>query len=87
MKRFLILLFAAFSACSMPVSRKATPVSNLPIPETTINQLIDTLKLNMGITNINRLEKGVKHAASLWRTEDGSTADFKAFCKTKLHRK
>ena len=47
----------------------------------TINQTIDTLKLNKKIKDSDRLAKGVKHAASLWRNEDGSATDFSIFCK------
>ena len=81
MKRFLILLFAGFSACTSPTPEKAVPNSNPIISEMTINQIIDTLKLNKEIKDFDRLAKGVKHAASLWRNEDGSATDFAIFCK------
>ncbi len=47
----------------------------------TINQTIDTLKLKKEIKDFDRLAKGVRHAASLWRDEDGSATDFAVFCK------
>jgi len=47
----------------------------------TINQIIDTLKRNKEIKDSDRFAKGVKHAASLWRIEDGSATDFAVFCK------
>jgi hypothetical protein len=77
----MILLFAAISACSSPVPKKVIQVSVQSIPEITINQIIDSLKQNSGITNVSRIGKGVRHAASLWRTDDGSVDDFISFCK------
>jgi len=47
----------------------------------TINQITDTLKQKKEVQDLDRIGKGVKHAASLWRIEDGSAADFAAFCK------
>ncbi len=81
MKQLMILLFAGFTACTNPTSQNGTPTPGKLIPEQSINQIIDTLKQTGGISNGARLEKGVKHAASLWRAEDGSVDDFSAFCK------
>ena len=77
----LILLFAGLSGCNSTPSGKAIPDSKLPVSETAVNQTIEIIKSNKKITDLNRLEKGIKHAASLWRTEDGSTEEFTAFCK------
>lgn len=77
----MILLIAGFSACTGPVSKTTGLNSGISIPETTINQIIDSLKQNKGITDAGRLEKGVKHAASLWHAGDGTSEDFAAFCK------
>ncbi|MCX6239965.1 MAG: hypothetical protein NTY07_20875 [Bacteroidia bacterium] len=82
MKRLMILLFAGFSACTGPAPKETTPSVQLFVSETTINQTIDSLKQKKGITNVIRLEKGVKHAASLWHAEDGTSDDFVIFCKT-----
>lgn len=48
------------------------------ISASTINQTISDL--GEQALNKNLIEKGVKHAASLWRASDGSEKDFKAFC-------
>jgi len=82
MKRLMIILFAGFSACTVPTPKKSNMSAEFQIPQTIIKQVIDSLKLKPGISNTIRLEKGVKHAASLWRSEDGTAADFAAFCKT-----
>ena len=79
--KLMILLIAGISACAGPSQEKAKPTSGAAIQETTINQIIDTLKQTAGVTNIVRLEKGVRHAASLWRGEDGAATDFARFCK------
>lgn len=82
MKKLMILLFAGISACTGPASKEVKQTSNLFVPETTVNQVIDSLKLKGNVTDLVRLEKGVKHAASLWRADDGTPANFAAFCKT-----
>ena len=81
MKQLIILLFAGLSACTGPTSQKSHRESGNLIPQTTINQIIDTLKLNKEISIAGRLEKGVRHVASLWREEDGNGEEFSAFCK------
>jgi hypothetical protein len=81
MKRLMILLFAGFSACTGPAPKGEKPIAGFYVPETTIKQVIDSLKNKTGTSNVARLEKGVKHAASLWRAEDGSSKEFAAFCK------
>jgi len=78
----MILLFAGISACTGSSPKEVKQAPGFYVPETTIKQVIDSLKLAPGNTNGVRLEKGVKHAASLWRAEDGTTKDFAAFCKT-----
>ena len=82
MRKLMILIFAGFSACTQPVSKDEKANSELLVPETIINQAIGSLKQKSGVTNLIRLEKGVKHAATLWRTEDGTNEDFVAFCET-----
>ncbi|NPA37166.1 MAG: hypothetical protein GXO47_10000 [Chlorobi bacterium] len=51
------------------------------ISETTINNVVKTLKEDADKSSYDRLERGVKHAASLWRKSDGTEQDFTAFCK------
>ncbi len=59
-------------------SEKQADVSN--ISAKTINQTVK--ELSGKALDKTLLEKGVKHAANLWRASDGSEADFSAFCKT-----
>jgi len=81
MKRLMILLFAGLAACDQPAPKQTKPASAPFITETTINHAIDSLKQKPGVSNVLRLEKGVKHAALLWQAEDGSANDFSNFCK------
>jgi hypothetical protein len=82
MKILMILLLAGFSACTGPGPIKANTTVEFVIPQTIINLVIDSLKLKSGTIDVPRLEKGVKHMASLWRAEDGESQDFATFCKT-----
>jgi hypothetical protein len=50
--------------------------------ESTIKNIIDSVKAAQPTADLNLLKKGVKHAASLWRKEDGTPAAFSAFVKT-----
>ena len=74
----MILMLAGLSACTPKETKLAVAFS---IPETTINQVIDSLKPKVDAPNLARLEKGVRHVASLWRSEDGNAADFATFVK------
>ena len=82
MKKLFILLMAGLSACTGSAPKDSKPATSRLIQVATINQIIDSLKQKSVARNIARLEKGVQHAASLWRAEDGTSDDFVAFCKT-----
>jgi len=82
MKWLLIFVLAVFTACTPSTPKMANTPSDFVIHETTINQIVDSIKSNKRIPNISRLVKGVKHAASLWRSEDGNSEDFRAFCQS-----
>ena len=72
---FTALLVLSISGNPVKAEQKAD-ASN--ISSATISKTIEELSKNAPEKNL--LEKGVKHAASLWRKSDGSEADFKAFC-------
>jgi len=80
MKRllFLILIFAA--ACSSPQTMKKS-TSSLFIDDAAISNTVDSVKAEFTVIDPVLLEKGIRHAASLWREEDGSGSDFSAFVK------
>ncbi len=76
---FLFLVFAA--ACSSPITKQTSAKTDVPIDEKTISAVIDSVKIINPQANDLLLEKGVRHAASLWRAEDGTASDFLMFVK------
>ncbi len=70
----LIVLFA-FAGCE----QKAT-LEKSPITDATISSIIDNLKNEYDKSLHERIEKGVKATANLWRESDGDNEEFKAFC-------
>ncbi|MCX6320994.1 MAG: hypothetical protein NTX93_04205 [Bacteroidia bacterium] len=81
MKNVLISLVVIVTACSSPETKKeAVSVAGF-INETTVKAVADTVKATQPAADLNLLEKGVKHAASLWREGDGTPVDFSEFVK------
>ncbi len=85
MRTILILLFvsAVISGCTPNVSEnKNVTTGDMPnISEVTIDKVISSLKGSTDKDSYQRLEKGVKHAASLWRASDGTEEEFVDFCE------
>jgi len=82
MKKYLILLLLSLAACSSPVTKEKNAGNSAFIDENTVNVLIDSVKLMNPSANQTLLKKGITHAASLWRAEDGTSADFSTFVKS-----
>lgn len=82
MRKIMILLFAGFTACTAPEKKETSNENANFIADQTINTTIDSLNTKFGNSKSALYAKGVKHAASLWRAEDGSTTDFTSFCTT-----
>ncbi len=76
----LILILAA--ACSSPLAKKAPADSSLVISDATILSVTDSIKVLNPSADAAMLEKGVRHAASLWRIDDGTNTDFSKFVKS-----
>jgi len=51
-----------------------------PLSQATIDKTIAALKEKYGNEHAFRIERGVGRAAELWRTADGTDADFETFC-------
>jgi len=64
--------------CSTKKQNKAIQKSN--ITSQTISQTIDAIKEKHPSANASAIEKGVKHAASLWWPEDGNNEEFQKYC-------
>ena len=82
MKKLLLLLLAALTACSSPVAKKEAIKSAAFINETTLKVAVDSVIALYPSADQALLEKGISHAASLWRKEDGTPEDFISFVKT-----
>ena len=82
MKKFLFLfLAAALTACTTSETKKAPAVTADLIDNAVITAAIDSIKTSQNLADPVLLEKGVRHAASLWRAEDGTPAEFAEFVK------
>lgn len=81
MKRYLILALLAFAACSSPTTKEKTSDSSPFISRNIVSALTDSIKLMNPEADQTLAEKGITHAASLWRAEDGTPAEFSVFVK------
>lgn len=79
--RYLILFSVLIlAACTTAVKKETTQMTNLRPTENSIKIAIDSLVSKHGDSMILPIQKGVKHAASLWTTNDGSDSEFISFC-------
>jgi hypothetical protein len=81
MKKLLFLLIPLLAACSQAETKKEPAVNVSYINESTVTAAIDSVKASQAIDDQQLLEKGVKHAASLWRQEDGTPQEFVSYVK------
>ena len=82
MKKSLILILILATACSSPQVKKIPVATAAFINDALISAITDSVKTLNPSANAQLLEKGVRHAASLWRAEDGTVEDFNSFVKT-----
>jgi len=82
MKKLLFLIIiAAAAACSSDNTRNKLPATTQVIDQATVNETIESIKTSQPSADPFLLEKGVMHAASLWRSEDGTSSEFSEFAK------
>jgi len=74
---FILACLVMISACQPTEKKQSTPAG---ISEATISSAIKAVSEKIPGSNAALLEKGVKHAASLWRDTDGTPEDFIKFC-------
>ena len=79
MKKIIFLMFAVITACTSPNTGKETSPAGTPVDEATVKAAVDKVIAAQPSANVALLEKGAKHAASLWRSEDGTAEEFIAF--------
>ncbi|TKG96683.1 hypothetical protein EYV94_03580 [Puteibacter caeruleilacunae] len=63
------------------IGQLSAKTNNSPISEKAVEHAISTLKSTYPSADAELIKRGVNHAASLWRSEDGSIEEFKTFCK------
>ncbi len=68
------------ASCTTTVKNEQITAANSRPNESSIHAAIDSLIYKYGASNTLPIEKGVKHAASLWTNADGSNSEFIHFC-------
>ena len=79
MRKLLFLVFSVLFACSSHKNRQEIVPSAYFIGDATQKAAVDSVKTAHPSADMPLLEKGVKHAASLWRNKDGTPEDFISF--------
>jgi hypothetical protein len=78
MRKLIILMAIVISACSTP-AKKGGETAAAFIGEPVVTATVDRVIAEQPGADRSLLEKGVRHAASLWRSEDGSVSEFTDF--------
>lgn len=75
----LSLVMVVFTQCTnKDAAKQSSDIKN--ITEMTTQKVQNALIEKFGAENKTLIERGVNHAASLWRVSDGSESDFESFC-------
>jgi hypothetical protein len=78
MKKYLFLMIVVLTACSTPDKKGGDSVAGSP-DETLIKSSVEKVLALQPSADPLLLEKGVRHAASLWREDDGTAEEFAEF--------
>ncbi len=71
-------MIAVLTACSTPDKKGGEPVAGF-IDETAIKNSIEKIQAAQPSADLLLLERGIRHAASLWRAGDGTPDEFSEF--------
>ncbi|MCU0473843.1 MAG: hypothetical protein MUC93_10840 [Bacteroidales bacterium] len=82
MKKLLILFLVVITSCSSPKKKEAQDIYAGFIDDAKITNAVNNVKSAQSAADPTLLEKGVRHAASLWRAEDGTAEEFAEFVKS-----
>jgi len=80
MKYLIFFVAMILTACTTTVKTEPQKTNNPRLTEQCIQTAIDSLVLKNGAPMKAAIQKGVKHAASLWTTTDGTESEFISFC-------
>jgi len=80
MKNLILFSMIILASCTTTVKNEQITAANSRPNESSIHAAIDSLIYKYGASNTLPIEKGVKHAASLWTNADGSNSEFIHFC-------
>jgi hypothetical protein len=78
MKKYLLLMTVVLAACSHG-NRKAGETATGPISEAVVKNTVERIQQEQPSSDPVLLNKGVTHAASLWKEEDGTAGEFTDF--------
>lgn len=81
MKKYLLFILLLVAGCSAPPDKKTEKTAAAFISNAVIAVAADSVKSADPGVNQTLLEKGIRHAASLWRAEDGTPEEFVEFVK------
>ena len=81
MKKYIMLLLIIAVGCSPQKKGEKSGSAMQAIDDATITTLMGSITADMPGADTRLLEKGIRHAASLWRQEDGTAAEFSDFVK------
>lgn len=76
---FILACVVMTTACQ-PTQKKTNAPPAVGISEATVAEAVKAIGNKIEGTKSGLIEKGVKHAASLWRDKDGTPSDFVKFC-------
>ncbi len=77
-----MVLLALLAGCSTQTEKKAAVPSAGFITDGVVKALVDSVKTTSPSADLVLLEKGVRHAGSLWRESDGTVSEFSDFVKS-----
>ncbi|SHF42712.1 hypothetical protein SAMN05444274_105178 [Mariniphaga anaerophila] len=83
MKSVLPVIFAFVFLWGCSQKAEETPVQQINVSESHIMEVIKQITEKFPKADLQHLEKGVRHAASLWRNSDGNSGEFVNFCVEK----
>lgn len=79
--KYLILFVAVVLTACTATKKEPAKMTAPRLAESSIQAAIDSLERKNGTAESPLIRKGVKHAASLWSTADGTDSEFIAFCR------